>query len=237
MTVYYVCRSCRSLQKHCVGFDSKQSLDSSSPNAGGDATCQECGDRHEYHKADLIWRQDKNAYHDEWEAGRHDVRLGNFFDIVDAFDPKVRDESMMLAFMKVVDPQTAVKHVSCHDRLGDIIEPVNYRIFKVKCRQLAEFVPEMEIVARVVQDVLDYLYPRTDCTRLPEIEANHRDLIERCERAIEAATDDWEREQMRDLIGNSLDCIANADKQVDRDIFLYETFCDDVVRPLLSRIG
>jgi transcription elongation factor Elf1 len=235
MAVCYICRSCGSLQVHSIGFDSKQSFDSSSANAGGDATCQQCGRRHEYRKADLIWRQDKSAYHDEWEAGRHNVRFADFLLIVDGLDPKVRDESMMLAFMNVIKPRTAVTHVSRRDRLGDIIEPVNYRIFKERGKD-REARGEAGIVERVVQDVLDYLYPRTDYTKLPEIREDHRRLIERCERAIEEATGKWDPKQLQDLIAKSLDWIANAEKQVDRHIYLYETFCYDVVRRLLSRI-
>lgn len=235
MSVFFRCQSCDHLQQHNVGFYTRESFDSAPSQTGGDATCEYCGAQHRYLKRDLIWRHDKNPHHQDWEDGSPRLGLDDLFDVLDASDPRLRDQAMMLAFITVVNPQTVTGQASVHDRFGDLHEPVNYRIFKDRCRALASTQSENIIVHGIVQEALDYLFRYADATRIPELVANHRAAIERFRQFLRVDIGDVERQQLEEGIIMSENKIASLPSDIDNSIVVYERFCEEILPGLLKR--
>lgn len=164
-------------------------------------------------------------------------RLGDLFGVIDALDPKLRDETMMMTFMHVVGIAQTPGPYPPDAVLGDLIANcVNYPAFKETCYKLAEAgVSQQFLVQSILLDTLAYAYQSGNVENIPDMTALHQSVVDELTPQIQAEAEPEKRAHLEHLMAPAKEMLGQLSQRIYDNRDRYDRFCETVVKALVEK--
>lgn len=155
--------------------------------------------------------------------------LDTLFGILDELSPKDRDEFLAWVMEPMILPRYRKPRPG--DSIADLrIDPVNYSVFKEKCRQIQ--MDEHLLVHLIVSFTFQSYFQVGDYTRADVVRKTNQDFILFLQNRIEKGADD--PESLAKWIADRKADSDTIEQRLKANYNRYLVFCDRVLRPLLQ---
>jgi hypothetical protein len=184
--------------------------------------------------------------------------LAFFFGTLEGLDPEKRDQVLGLQYHQILRPRYR-RSVSGKETLAELlIDDVSYGAFRDKCYMLSRLVDPGFLIFSIVAGALSSIFKIADKTDVQAVVDRHRSSVRYFESllvALEEGSSDLMEEidavltvfkrlpnfrdedlesELRGAIGLLEESITKVPGNTERHYLLYEYFCDQAVRKLLT---
>lgn len=171
--------------------------------------------------------------HLEYIKSPHFNKLDDLFELLDLLSDDERMRITGSMWEKFLQPRYK-QPVTGEEAMGELlIDPVDYRLFKEKCYEVArnEILPEYLLTNFLVNQFLQEAFSHGDTSSIGRYKARMRRYLDSVE---EMDLDNDKQEEMRSKLQSLID---NADDSFNQWYKAYTRFCDEVVSKLLLLPG